>query len=205
MVNVIVVLFEVESEAYKALAKLKREFINPSYIISQMGVIENKDARLHSLICGIDTPADNTPVNCLIGSLFEIMGEPIAVFLSGSSSIPAEITRDSDDAPKNSFMLEYIAEKLKNGSVMIAALVQETDNSSFDRHLANFKVEIRRWDAAVVAMEIEEAKKLAGEIQLLIRERMQQQKKETRMQDWEQKHASILADFESFSLKIQKD
>ena len=45
MENVLMVLFEVESEAYQALAELRHDAVNSSYTISQMGLVRRLDRR----------------------------------------------------------------------------------------------------------------------------------------------------------------
>lgn len=88
---------------------------------------------------------------------------------------------------------------------MRVALVQESVESVFDDRLSKFNVKIIRWDAANIALEVEEAEKLAREMRRHAKERMRRQKREERKQDWERKHAKIRSDFETFKLKHKKE
>lgn len=207
MENVVVALFEVESEAYQALAELKRDIANPAYIISQMGLVQKKNG--HIIPCeGVDSGVDTTNdtlMGGLIGGLIGILGGPIGVLFTGGLGALIGSTKDMDDVQKNASMLECVVGKMQGDCTMLVALVQESDETVFDAHFSKFKAEILRWDAAVIAMEVEEAQELEKEMQKLTKERMRKQKKEERKQDWEQKRAKIQADFEVFRQKHKKD
>lgn len=207
MENVVAVLFEVESEAYQALAELKRDAVNASYTVSQMGLVQKKDG--HMIPCGaadtgVDT-ADDTLKGGLIGGLIGILGGPLGVLFTGSLGALIGGVKDTNDAQKDLSMLEHVSEKLPENSMMLVALVQENNEAIFDSRLSKFKTEILRWDAANVSLEVEEAQKLEKEMKKLAKERMRKQKREERKQEWEQKQAKIRADFEAFKLEHKKD
>lgn len=207
MENVVAALFEVESEAYQALAELRRDAVNGAFTISQMGLVQKKDGRM--IPCGgadsgVDT-ADDTLTGGLIGGLIGILGGPLGVLFTGSIGALIGSAKDSSDAQKNISMLEHVSEKMPENSMMLVALVQETNEDTLNFRLSKFKVEILRWDAAVIEMEVEEAQKLEKEMKKLAKERMRQQKKEERKQDWEQKQTKIRADFEAIKAKHKKD
>ena len=71
MENIIIIRFEVESEAYQALVELKQNTVCDSYVVSQAMLAKNKDGKLDS-IDGFDTGAetmDDTRLGGLIGAL----------------------------------------------------------------------------------------------------------------------------------------
>lgn len=207
MENVVAVLFEVESEAYQALAELKKNAVNEVFTISQVGLVKKKDGRIlpyEGFDSGVDT-RDDTVKGGLIGGLIGIFGGPLGVLFTGSLGALIGSAVDSGDAQKNLSMLERVCEKLEDDSVMLIALVQETDEDILNGRLSKFKTEILRWDAAVIAMEVEEAQKLEKEMQKLAKERMREQKKEERKQEREQRRAKIQADFEALKQKHKKD
>ena len=148
---------------------------------------------------------DDTIKGGLIGGLIGIFGGPLGVLFTGSLGALIGSAVDSGDAQKNLSMLERVCEKLEDDSVMLIALVQETDEDILNGILSKFKTEILRWDAAVIAMEGEEAQKLEKEMQKLAKERMREQKKEERKQEREQRRAKIQADFEALKQKHKKD
>ena len=207
MENVVAVLFDVESEAYQALAELKKNAVNEAFTISQMGLVKKKSGRIlpyEGFDSGVDT-WDDTAKGGLIGSLIGIFGGPLGVLFTGGIGALLGSAIDSSDAQKNTSMLERVCEKMEDDSVVLIALVQETDEDIFNGRLSKFKTEILRWDAAAIAMEVEEAQKLEKEMKKLAKERMRQQKKEEHKQDWEQKQAKIRADFEALKQKHKKN
>ena len=206
MENVIMVLFDVESEAYQALSELKRDPINSSYTISQIGLVKQQNGRIlpcEGFDSGVDT-RDDTAMGGLIGGLVGIWGGPIGVLFSSSVGALIGSALDSDDAARNISMLEKVSEKLLDDQVALVALIQENDESAFDQRVSKFKTEILRWDAAVIAAEVEEAGKLEKEMQKVAREKLRAQKKEERRQDLEQKRNEIRADIEAFKEKFKK-
>lgn len=205
MENVVMVLFDVESEAYQALAELKRDAINSSYTISQMGLVKKQNGRImpcEGFDSGVDT-SDDFVKGGLLGGLVGILGGPLGVLFSGSLGALIGNVKDIKDAEKNISMLECVGEKAQEAQVALIALLQETDEQFFDRRVSKFKTEILRWDAAVIADEVEEAEKLEKEIEKQARDRMRNQKKEERRQNIEEKRNKIHADMEAFKEKIK--
>lgn len=205
MENVLMVLFEVESEAYQALAELRHDAVNSSYTISQMGLVKNKEGRIlpcEGFDSGVDT-RDDMVKGGLIGGLLGILGGPIGMLFTGSMGALIGSVKDSSDAEKNVSMLERVSGKMGEGNVALIALVQEEDESILNRCLSKFKTETIRWDAAVIAEEVEEAQKLEKEMKRQAKERMRDQKKEEYRQNLEQKRAKIHADFEMLKERMK--
>lgn len=205
MENVLMVLFEVESEAYQALAELRHDAVNSSYTISQMGLVKNKEGRIlpcEGFDSGVDT-RDDMVKGGLIGGLLGILGGPIGMLFTGSMGALIGSVKDSSDAEKNVSMLERVSGKMEEGNVALIALVQEEDESILNRCLSKFKTETIRWDAAVIAEEVEEAQKLEKEMKRQAKERMRDQKKEEYRQNLEQKRAKIHADFEMLKERMK--
>lgn len=206
MENVVMVLFNVESEAYQALAQLKRDPVNANYTISQIGLVKKQNGRilpLEGFDSGVNT-TDDTLAGGLIGSLIGILGGPLGVLFSGSVGALLGSSLDTEDALKNASMLEKVSEKLQDDQVALAALIQEDDETVFDRAVSGFNTEIMRWDAASIAAEVEEAEKLEKEMRRTAREELRKKKKEERKQDFEQRRAKIHMDIENFKVKFQK-
>lgn len=206
MENVVMVLFDVESEAYQSLAELKRDAINPSYTISQIGLVKKQSGRI--LPCeGFDSGAetrDDAIKGGLIGGVVGILGGPLGILFSGSIGALIGNMKDVIDADKNISMLECVSEKIQENQVALIALLQETDESIFDRRVSKFRTEILRWDAAVIADEVEEAEKLEKEMQKQAKDRMRNQKKEERRQNIEEKRNKIHAEMEAFKERFKK-
>ena len=207
MENVAMVLFDVESEAYQALAELKRDAVNSSYMISQMGLVKKQNGRImpcEGFDSGVDT-SDDFVIGGLLGGFVGILGGPLGVLFSGSLGALLGNVKDTLDAEKDISMLEYVGEKTQEGQVALIALLQETDEQIFDRRVSKFKTEILRWDAAVIADEVEEAEKLEKEMEKQARDRMRSRKREERRQNIEEKRNKIHADMEAFKEKFKKN
>lgn len=207
MENVVMVLFNVESEAYQAFAELKRKLVNSVYTISQMALVKKQNGRIvpcESIDSGADT-MDDTAIGGLVGGLAGILGGPIGMLLGGSIGLLVGSIKDADDADKNLSMFECISEKMLDEQVGLIALIQETEESCFDSNITKFQAEILRWDAAVIAAEVEEAQKLEKEMQRTARERMRVQKKEEFKQELEEKRSKLHAEFEAFKAKFKKE
>lgn len=206
MENVVMVLFEVESEAYQALAELKRDPVNEMYTIPQMGLVQKQGGRIvpcEGFDSGADT-MDDTIKGSLIGGLVGIFGGPIGVLFSGSVGALVGSMIDLDDTQKNLSMLECVSRKMQEGQVGLVVLIQENDESYFERRAAKFKTEILRWDAAVIAEEVEEAEKMEREMQKEAKERLNRKKKEEFRKDLEERRSRIHADLEAFKEKFKK-
>lgn len=205
MENVVMVLFDVESEAYQAFAELKREIMNPVYTISQMGLVKKQYG--HIVPCdGFDSGADtmdDTAIGGLIGGFAGILGGPLGMLFGGSIGMLVGSIKDASDAGQDLSMLECVSKKMQDNQVGLIALVQEDDESRFNSNVAKFQTEILRWDAAVIAAEVEEARKLEKEMQRTAKERMREQKKEKIKQDLDEKRSKIHADFEAFKAKFK--
>ncbi|MCM1217663.1 MAG: DUF1269 domain-containing protein [Lachnospiraceae bacterium] len=205
MENVAMVLFDVESEAYQALAELKHDAVNASYTISQMGLVKKQNGRItpcEGFDSGVDT-SDDFVIGGLLGGFVGILGGPLGVLFSGSLGALLGNVKDTLDAEKDISMLECVAEKTQEGQAALIALLQETDEQVFDRRVSKFKTEILRWDAAVIADEVEEAEKLEREMEKQARDRMRSQKREERRQNIEEKRNKIHADMEAFKEKLK--
>gem|GEM_PF-6737568 len=83
-------------------------------------------------------------------------------------------------------------------------LIQENDESYFERRAAKFKTEILRWDVAVIAEEVEEAEKMEREMQKEEKERLNRKKKEEFKKYLEERRSRIHADLEAFKEKFKK-
>lgn len=125
------------------------------------------------------------------------------MLFTGSMGALVGSVKDISDAEKNESMLERVSGKMEEGNVALIALVQEEDESILDRCLSKFRNETIRWDAAVIAAEVEEAQKLEKEMKRQAKERMRDQKKDEHRQHLEQKREKIHANFEMMKEKMK--
>lgn len=204
--NIVVSLFEVESEAYQALTQLKQNPGDEKSFISAAALVKKEDGVLRSLD-GFDTGANTTDdmaIGGVIGALFGVLGGPIGILLGGGYGMLVGSAFDSDDAMMGASMLEQIAKKMVDGEVAIIGLVYEEDEAVFDQKLAGFKTTIARFDAVDVAAEVEEARQLEDEMARQARKELRDEKKEARKVKRAEKKAKLSADWEDFKAKFKK-
>ena len=154
--NIIVVLFNISSEAYQAFSELKAYSQTIDALVAQAVLIKKEN--------GLIIPAESTDFTAntvegawtgsLIGSLVGILGGPIGVLLGGATG--ALIGSDAGTAQTlgEELLLEITAKKLDNGSTAIIILAQESDEAVLDAFFHRFKTVILRQDAAVAQQDV---------------------------------------------------
>jgi hypothetical protein len=204
--NIVVSIFEVESEAYQAMTQLKKyPGDEKSYVPS--AILVKKENGTLRLLDGFDTGAnttDDTVIGGLTGALLGILGGPIGVLLGGSYGMLVGSAFDAGDALANTSLLEQIAGKLMEGEIAIIGLAYEEEESILDSRFAGFKTIIARFDAATVAAEVEEAQKMAEEMARQARKELRDEKKAARKEKRDEKKAKLSADWAGFKAKFKK-
>ena len=178
--NVILVNYNVESEAYQALSELKRETLNANYTISQAAVVKKDNGTLNIMdgfVNGAVT-GDDTWKGSLIGSLVGILGGPLGVLLGGSMGMLIGGAVDANDMADNASLLEKAGDSISNGETAIILLAQEEYETALTAKLNNFKVTITRFDAAEVAAEVEHAREVEKQMAREAREKMREERSE---------------------------
>ena len=205
--NIVVSLFEVESEAYQAMTQLKqypgddRSFVSAAVLVKkENGVLRTLDA----YDSGAHT-TDDTAVGGLVGALFGVLGGPIGVLLGGSYGLLVGYLLDADDTMTGVSLLEQIAQKTEEGEVAIIGLVFEEDEAILDQKLSGFKTIIARFDAADVAAEVEEARMLEDEMARQARKELRDEKKAARKEKRAEKKEKLSAEWAGFKAKFKKD
>lgn len=134
-----------------------------------------------------------------------MLGGPIGILLMGSYGALAGSMLDTGDAIDSMSVIEKVAEKLQEGEVALIALVDEINEAEIDDKLAQYKVIIARFDAVVIAEEVEEAREAEKEMERLARKELRAAKKEEKKEKREAKKAELSADFEAFKAKFKKN
>ncbi len=152
---------------------------------------------------GIQT-GNTVMIGGLTGALIGILGGPIGVLLMGSYGMLAGSLTGSAEAMDNAALIEMVSSKLLDGETALIALAEEAGEADLDARLGKFDVEIARFDAAVVAEEVEEAQKIQKEMDKMTCKELREVKKAERKKNIEEKRAKISADFAAFKNKHQK-
>ena len=197
MQNIIAAVFQTESEGFQAMTQLRQLPPDERACILQMALVkcEEKGIRVcDSYDSGLNS-TDDMLIGGLVGSLVGVLGGPIGVLLMGSYGMLAGSLLDTADLVSGEAMIETVAGKLVTGEVALIALAEEKEESFIDAQLSGFKVEIARFDAAVIADEVEDAVMMEKEMARQARQELRKTKKEERKKKFEEKKANLKAKF----------
>ena len=198
--SVVLVNFEVESEAYQALSELKRAAASEDFVVSQACVVKKEEEGV-KLQDGFDTGVESRNDALrggLLGALIGIIGGPLGVLLGYAGGSLVGMAVDGADTAKNVSLIGQVAESMEEGKTSLIALVSEKDELSFDVNFTKFDARVTRLDAAEVAAEVEKAMELQRQLQKEAREKMREEKKEARHARVEKYRADLEAEFEEF-------
>ena len=208
MYNIVAAIFSVESEGYQAMTELsKNPILSDTTTVLQMALVKRDNGTMRicdSFDSGIHTTND-TLIGGLVGGMIGILGGPIGMLLLGSYGALAGSLVDSGDALGSATLMEKVAEKLQDGEIALIALVDEEHESVLDKALEKYQVTIARFDAVVVAEEVEDAQKLEKEMARQTRRELRAAKKQERKEKREERRAKLKEDFANFKAKFKKN
>ena len=165
MQNIVGAMFANESEAREAMNALaETPKINGTTIL-QMSLVKRKDGELK--LCDNFTSehltSNDTLKGGLVGGLIGILGGPLGVLLGGAAGALVGKAVDNDDKDDSKTLIEQAAQKLEEGDLALIMLVEEEDESVLDHMLVKYNDVVIRYDADVIAKEVEDAEKQARE------------------------------------------
>ena len=163
--NVVVTIFEVESEAFQAFTELRAKCAGTGYTAAEAALVRNKEGRI-DMLDGFSlgpSAGDDTALGIVVGSLIGILGGPIGVILGAGVGAYAGSTSDADKAVDAVNAVAVVSSKLFEGETAIVALVEE-DEPAFDAVFSGYKTTIIRYDAADIAADVEELRKLEEQV-----------------------------------------
>ena len=178
--NLIVAVFNVESEGFQALSDLKHAAEGDTYIISAAALVKKEKGAcfyLDGFDTGINT-ANDTMLGGLVGMLLGIFAGPIGILLGGSYGALVGMTVDADDASFGASMLDQIADKLDDGMVALVALAGEESNDALDAKLSAYDTVIARFDAEAVAEEVDRADETQAEMARQARQELRKERRD---------------------------
>ena len=198
--NVVTVVFDVESEAYKAFSELRAQPVGEGYNVAEASLIKREGDTI-KVADGFDaagTSGDDTAAGMVIGAFVGVLGGPIGVLLGAGIGSLIGNAKDSKDADDSLSMLEVTVSKLYDGEVAIVALLQE-EEPAFDAVFAEYKTTIYRQYAEDVKKEVELAREKAKDFENQLRGELQAEKKaakEARKAERAEKRAERKAEFD---------
>jgi len=166
MYNIVGAMFASEAEAREAMTALSETpEINGTNIL-QMSLVKRQDGELK--LCNNFTSENlkshDTVKGGLIGGLIGILGGPLGALLGGATGALLGKASDSDNKLDSKTLIEQAAQKLEEGDLALIMMVDETNEAILDRMLVKYNVVVIRYDADVIAKEVEDAEKKAREM-----------------------------------------
>jgi len=166
MYNIVGAMFASEAEAREAMTALSETpEINGTNVL-QMSLVKRQDGELK--LCNNFTSENlkshDTVKGGLIGGLIGILGGPLGALLGGATGALLGKASDSDNKLDSKTLIEQAAQKLEEGDLALIMMVDETNEAILDRMLVKYNVVVIRYDADVIAKEVEDAEKKAREM-----------------------------------------
>ena len=178
--NVVVAVFNIESEGFQAFTELKQSLAGDTYFVNAAALVK-KENGVCTVLDMFDTGAstkNDTMTGGLIGMLMGVLGGPIGMLFGAAAGSYAGMSLDAADTAYGASMVEQIADKLDDGMVAIIAFAGEETTAALDEKLSKFDTVIARFDADAVAEEVDEAIEMQYEMARQARMRLRKEKKE---------------------------
>ena len=206
MLNVVVSIFEVESEAYQAITELKNHKELKTSVMSEAVLVDKKNGYYTILDNFVIEPdsLDDMARGGLIGMCVGILGGPLGMLLGASVGSFSGVVSETDKTDEGASMLEQMILKLSDDTIAIIGLAEEKDESEIDALLSKYKTIIARFDAAVVEQEVERAKDMEREMENLAKLEVRKQKKEEHRAKVEERRNKMKARFAAIREKHKK-
>ncbi len=205
--NIIVSIFEVESEAYQAFTMLRNEPFTDESFLYQAVLVKKDNGTIQALDyfdTGAET-ADNTAIGGILGAFMGIIAGPFGMLLGAGYGMLVGRNVDLMDSLENMSLVEQIIGKLQNGDVAIIGLADEDDEAVLDGKLGAFKTITARFDAAVVAEEVEEAIKAEKDLEHQARAALRKEKSEDFKNRVEERRKELKAQFKTMGQNVDLD
>lgn len=206
MQNILAVRFEIESEGYQAITTLSAMPVTDITTILEMALVKREGGQIKicdSYSSGLHT-TDDTAKGGLIGGLLGIIGGPIGILLGGSAGALTGSVIDMDDAKNSASLIEMVSSKLIDGETALIILADEASETVLNEKLSSYHAEVLRFDAAVIAAEVEAAQELQKDMERKAKAELRAARKDEHKKKVEEKRAKIAADFEKFKAKFKK-
>ena len=196
--NVVITIFEVESEAHQAFNQLKRETVGKDYAVPEAVLIKNTGNTIDVIDgFGVTAADSGTSTGIIIGSLVGVLGGPIGVILGATAGAWAGSVSDTSRALDAASIVAVVASKIYEGEIAIAALVGE-EEPAFDAVFADYKTTIVRYDAADIAEDVDRLAELEAAISNEVIEEIKADRKAEREDRRAERHEKIQSQFDEY-------
>ena len=156
MNNVILNIFDVESEAFQSFNELKNFKQTENTKIAQIALVQNVEGRItvKDFYNFVDSANEEALKGTLIGALIGIIGGPLGMLFGASLGGLGGLTIGTSVDTTEASLVQYIANKLPPNETAIIALVEEKDEEVINALFSKYKTQIIRWEAERVADDI---------------------------------------------------
>mgnify|MGYP000228888098 CR=1 FL=1 len=159
MENLVVSIFNTESEAYQSFADLKAFRQTQTTKVAQIALVKNENGHIveKERYDFEDSTTDAALEGGLFGAVIGLLGGPIGVLFGyGMGSLYGLADGDTVDTAEAG-LIDVVSQKLIDGETAVVALVQEDNEAVIDAYFTKYDTQIMRWDVATVVAEIEAA------------------------------------------------
>ena len=184
MENLVVSIFNTESEAYQSFADLKAFRQTQTTKVAQIALVKNENGHIveKERYDFEDSTTDAALKGGLFGAVIGLLGGPIGVLFGyGIGSLYGLAAGDTVDTAE---------------AGLIDALVQENNEAVIDAYFTKYDTQIVRWDVATVVAEIEAALQVQEDLYNQARAQMKAERKAERKAKLEEFKANVKAKFD---------
>lgn len=165
--RVIIMHFEIESQAYQAFSEIKKLYVEKKIKGEQMAVVTHINDGVHQF--KIDdfldfTGNDHTSKNSMIGMLIGILGGPLGILLGWFAGSLLGASQDAKEIQGAQTVFEHVTKQIGEGETGLILIADEEDNRPLNQLIMNeLGGEITRLDFEDVEKEITDAKAVEKE------------------------------------------
>ena len=144
MNNVILNIFDVESEAFQSFNELKNFKQTENTKIAQIALVQNVEGRItvKDFYNFVDSANEEALKGTLIGALIGIIGGPLGMLFGASLGGLGGLTIGTSVDTTEASLVQYIANKLPPNETAIIALVEEKDEEVINALFSKYKTQI---------------------------------------------------------------
>ncbi len=198
MENVVVSFFKVESEAYQALSELKRSHVlEKDFVLSQAVLLKKVDGEIivkDGFNTGSQT-SDDTLLGGLIGGVLGLLGGPIGILLGMGIGAGFGSLIDLNDAKAEDGLLYTVSTRMKEGDIAVIAVIQEEEESSYNKIINPYDTVIVRYRASTIQDELDHARRVQKELEHEAKLKMKEKRSKERREKIEQYSTKFKEEF----------
>ncbi len=179
--NILLALFDIDSEAYEAFSKMKNELNGNESILQQAALIKREDIglKIKESIHLNDNTYDDTLAGGMIGALIGVITGPLGILLWGGLGALIGSYFDLNDAEKTGLLLDSVAQKICCGKIGLIAFIKESNEDIANNLLSKFSHTKQRWDGDELLREIKQGHEIEKELAAEARQKMKDNKKKS--------------------------